>query len=136
MAQTRIRQRLDALYDRFEAESRQPGPDYGDVRLRRAEFNILIDEMLGADYDPDKRSQLLEIEASLRARKSYLDAGLDSGSLDFERYLARLSEMMVDIAHAYEAVLGREDYMKLFGSEPEEAAAIVDSSILSHRTGP
>jgi len=131
MAQTKMKERIDALYERVQAESDGLGPNYGDPRLRQAEFNIMIDETLGADYDPERRSRLLEIQASLGARQSDLDAALDNGRMAGDAYLARLRDALDDTARAYEAVLGREDYVRLFGTEPDEASAIIDPSILS-----
>jgi hypothetical protein len=93
----------------------------------------MIDEMLGVDYEPRRRRRLLEIEASLRARQSRLDAALGSGRMAPARYLDRLRATIADTAHAYEAVLGREDYVRLFGTEPEKASAIIDPAMLSTR---
>jgi hypothetical protein len=135
MAQTRMKERLDALYQHFRVEGGEAGPDYGDPRLRPAEFDVMIDEMLGADYHPERRRRLLETEASLRARQSGLDAALDSGRMAPARYLDQLRKTIANTAHAYEAVLGRRDYMRLFGTPPDEASAIIDPSILSTRLG-
>ena len=133
MAQTRMKERLDALYERFQAESGEADPDYGDPRLQRAELEIMIDEMLGIDYDPRRRRRLLQIEASLRARQSRLDTALDRGRVAPAQYLDRLRATIADAAHAYEAVLGREDYVRLFGTEPQEASAIIDPAVLATR---
>jgi DNA-binding CsgD family transcriptional regulator len=132
-AQTQMKRRLDALSERIEDESGEAGPDYGDPRLRCAEFDIMIDEMLGADYDPRKRRHLLKIEASLRADQSELDTALDKKAIAPASYLARLREIIANTAHAYEAVLGSEDYVRLFGTQPEEASAVIDPSITSTR---
>ncbi len=135
MAQTRIKERLDALYQRVQAEGSELSADYGDPRLRQAEFNVMIDEMLGADYDPQKRSRLLEIQASLGARQSYLDAALDNGLIAGDAYLARLREALDDTAKAYAAVLGHKDYVTLFGAAPDEASSLIDPSVLSTSPG-
>jgi uncharacterized protein YjbJ (UPF0337 family) len=131
MAQTRMKERIDALYERAQAENGDLSADYGNPRLRQAEFNIMIDEMLGADYDPQKRIRLLEIQESLGARQRYLDAALDNGRMTGDAYLARLREVLDDTAEAYAAVLGHEDYVTLFGADPNEASNIIDPSVLS-----
>ena len=89
MAQTRIKERIDALYQRVQAEGSDLSADYGDPRLRQAEFNVMIDEMLGADYDPQKRSRLLEIQASLvRGRAIWTPLSTTALSLAMHIWLA------------------------------------------------
>jgi hypothetical protein len=67
-----MKQRLRASYDAVDTVRPGGSPDYGDPQLKIQEFEIMIDEALGPDYEPDKRRELIALEESFRGRQQAL----------------------------------------------------------------
>ncbi|MGH6895706.1 MAG: hypothetical protein ACREJ5_04060 [Geminicoccaceae bacterium] len=124
-----MKERLRALYDAIDTVRAGGSPDDGDPQLRIQEFEIMIDEALGPDYEPDKRRELMALERSFRGRQQALIHDLESKRLPPRAYLTRMNALLVDVARRYEAILGETDYRKLFGGRPEDAAHLIDPAI-------
>jgi hypothetical protein len=85
-----MKERLRALYDAVDTARAGGAPDYGDPQLKIQEFEIMIDEALGPDYEPDKRRELMALEKSFRGRQQVLIHDLELNRLPPRVYLTRM----------------------------------------------
>ncbi len=134
MSKRSLKQRLQALYNGVDAAEIDQVPDDDAPGPRVAEFEIMIEEALGPDYDFDKRRALIGLEDSFRGRQQALIHDLEAGRVSPQAYLTQMNELMVDMAHRYQAILGEADYQKLFGGRPEDAAHLIDPAIFLGET--
>jgi len=86
----------------------------------------MIDEHLGVDYAPAKRTRLRQLDALAEQEQDELVRTLDEKRLTPEQYLERFTRMAGELFERYEEVLGRDDFVRLFGAAPEDALDIAD----------
>lgn len=86
----------------------------------------MIDEHLGVDYAPARRTRLRQLDALAEQEQDELVRALDEKRLTPEQYLERFTRMAGELFERYEEVLGRDDFVRLFGAAPEDALDIAD----------
>ncbi len=93
----------------------------------RAELGALASEKLGDNYDRDKVDALARMQTSYRLKQRSLAADLSASRISREQYLNTFSALLAESAAKGEAILGREDFIKLFGVTPENAPQLSES---------
>lgn len=86
----------------------------------RAELEALACEKLGDNYDRDKVDAVIRMQASYRSKQRSLASDLSTGRISREHYLNTLSALMAESAAKGEAVLGHDDFVKLFWRNPRQ----------------
>jgi hypothetical protein len=96
----------------------------------------MIDEHLGIDYAPAKRARLRQLDAVAEREQQQLISAFQSKRLTPDQYLERFTRLASDLFASYERVLGRDDFVRLFGALPEHALDFLDPEIFRHAHGP
>jgi hypothetical protein len=97
------------------------------LAMVRAELEALASEKLGHNYDRDKVDTVARMQASYRLKQRSLARDLSTGHISREHYLNTLSALLAESAAKGEVVLGRDDFVKLFGVTPEGASRLSDT---------
>lgn len=103
------------------ATPRGGSPSSAPERLDR-----MIDEHLGVDYDPAKRAQLGQLAAVFEPEQRNLVSAFQAKLLTPDQYLERFTRLVNDQFASYDRILGREDFVRLFGGPPEQALDCLD----------
>jgi hypothetical protein len=86
----------------------------------------MIDEHLGGDYAPDKRARLSQLAAVTEHEQAALISAFQAERITPEQYLERFTHLAGDLFAGYERILGRDDFIRLFGVPPEHALDFLD----------
>ncbi|HXR36661.1 MAG TPA: hypothetical protein VN754_11955 [Candidatus Binataceae bacterium] len=97
------------------------------VAAARSELEALASEKLGENYHRGKIETVARIQAEYRLRQRRLAGDLSAGRVSQEQYLNTFSALLAEAGARYEAILGREDFLKLFGVTPENAPRLSES---------
>jgi len=116
----------------FLLGSKPPGgpPPTIPTRLDR-----MIDERLGGDYASDKRTRLRHFAAVVEHEQEELVSAFHSKRITPDQYLERFTRLAADLFASYERVLGRDDFVRLFGIPPEHALDFLDPEMFRHAHG-
>jgi hypothetical protein len=95
---------------------------------RQAELDAMIDVFLGDAVDSGKRQQLDEIHAAMRSQQFDLIQLLQEGKIADAEYADRCNSLFDRSLKSFEAVLGKRDFDKLFGSEARNAGGGIDKA--------
>ena len=86
----------------------------------------MIDDHLGHDYASDKRVRLCQLAAVTEHEQEQLVTAFQSERITPEQYLDRFTRLAGDLFAGYERILGRDDFVRLFGVPPEHALDLLD----------
>jgi len=78
----------------------------------------MIDEHLGDDYASDKRARLRQLAAVVEHEQEEVVSAFQSKRSTPDEYLERFTRLAGDLFASYERVLGRDDFVRLFGVPP------------------
>jgi hypothetical protein len=87
----------------------------------RAELEALASEKLGENYNRDTIETVARMQAEYRLSQQRLASDLSAGRISQDQYLSSFSALLAESGSRYEAILGREDFFRLFGVTPENA---------------
>jgi len=107
----------------FLSRSEPPGGGLMSVPTR---LDRMIDEHLGGDYAPDKRARLSQLAAVTEHEQAALISAFQAERITPEQYLERFTHLAGDLFAGYERILGRDDFIRLFGVPPEHALDFLD----------
>jgi hypothetical protein len=110
----------------FLSGSKPPG---GPPMSVPARLDRMIDEHLGGDYAPVKRARLRQLAAVVEHEQDELVSAFQSKRITPDQYLERFTRLAGDLFASYEGVLGRDDFVRLFGAPPEHALDFLDPEI-------
>jgi hypothetical protein len=97
--------------------------------VRHAEFEAIADVFLGADYDPLKRKHVENLQILLDQKEIELARQHDRGEIGDLVYVEAVNAAMEDTLEQCEAILGLDDFHKLFGGSRQELAGLIDPEI-------
>lgn len=97
--------------------------------LRHEEFMAMADAFLGPHFDRVKLAQVELLQLALHDALANLARELDSHRIERSRYVDEVNKVHADIAQRCEAILGRSDFLKLFGVTPLEAGGYIDKEV-------
>ena len=92
----------------------------------RAELKELFNEFLGSSYDTEKFEQVAVLQEKLRDRHLELIRQFDSGELSRRDFAVQLNQHAMEGFKEIEGVLGREDFIRLFGDPVDEFHGFVN----------
>lgn len=102
----------------------------GDVMdVRHEEFMAMADAFLGTEFDRDKLARVESLQLALHEAQSKLGKELDAHRIDGSRYVDEANALHVGIAMQCQAILGAEDFVRLFGVSPLEIITHIDKEI-------
>lgn len=84
---------------------------------------------LGAAYDPLRMTRVLDLARSLRADKTMLDRAARAGTMTGEAFAEQTNGLLREYLGRIAAVLGPEDYQRVFGVMPDERLDIADPAV-------
>lgn len=94
--------------------------------MRQAEFRAMADAFLGKDYDREKRHKVESCQTLLREQQALLYRRYEEQQLTPEQYVDAYNALLADTFAQCENVLGKKDFLKLFGADPVEAGGFID----------
>jgi hypothetical protein len=107
---------------------------FPDWRLRESELKALVDTYLGENYDQKKVRAVIGVHLCSQWEQDSLGVLLDEDAMTAERYLNAFNTLAVSTAKICEQILGSEDFERLFGCTPDEAAGLINpETLLSER---
>ena len=109
-------------------------PDGGPMAMP-ARLDQMLDEHLGVDYAPAKRARLQQLAAGAEHEQNELVSAFQSKRITSDEYLQRFTRLTGDLFTSYEQVLGRDDFVRLFGAPPEHALDFLDPELFRQAHG-
>ena len=97
--------------------------------LRREEFRAMVGAFLGDDYDQAKVARLESLHTQLLGLQDELATKYESGEVGPEDYVDRFNKVAFEKFGAMEAVLGKDDYLRLFGPLPDRSTGFIDHDL-------
>lgn len=94
--------------------------------VRHEQFMAMADAFLGPHFDRVKLAQVEQVQLALHDAQASLARELDSGRIERARYVDEVNQLHANIAQRCESILGRADFLKLFGVAPFEVGAYID----------
>jgi hypothetical protein len=113
----------------------QSGPQRGPLTSVPTRLNRMIDEHLGHDFASDKRVLLSQLAAESEREQEELVSAFQSERITPEHYLERFTRLAGDLFAGYERILGRDDFVRLFGVAPEHALDFLDPELFRQAHG-
>jgi hypothetical protein len=102
---------------------------------RRKALQRAIDDRLGLDYDREKRRQLLNAQMESFGPQDDLIGFFEQGTITAQEYFVEFARLHKAYFSRYEAILGREDFQKLFDCLPEDLAIPGDPELFAQAHG-
>jgi hypothetical protein len=119
-------------YDRRLAEIHLDGGRYDAVDanigtdVRCAEFRAMLAAFLGENFDVEKQSRLETLHTEMLRQQADLADRLNRGEVVADEYVDQFNAVAFEKFAAMEAVLGEDDYLKLFGPLPDRSSGFID----------
>jgi uncharacterized protein (DUF4415 family) len=104
--------------------------------VRHAEFQAMASVFLGDGFDPTKLEQVEDLQIALHKQQAELYQRYDAGQLGAEEYVESFNTSLDETFSKCEAILGREDFLRLFGAPRSDLAGFIDKDafIQAHQT--
>jgi hypothetical protein len=96
------------------------------MNVRHEEFMAMADAFLGADFDRAKLARVEALQLALHEAQLKLSGQMSARQIERMEYVDAVNELHSRIAQQCAAVLGRPNFLKLFGVSPAEAGAYID----------
>ncbi len=96
----------------------------GDVR--REELEAMFDVFLGSKVDPSQRREIEKLQINLLEEQEKLFSALEQKTLSTESYVDRFNDLLAFSFNRCEAILGRKDFLRLFGAPTERLGGFID----------
>lgn len=94
--------------------------------VRHAEFQAMASVFLGDAFDPAKLGQVEDLQLALHKQQAELYRRYESGELGPEEYVESFNTLLDESFAKCEAILGTDDFLKLFGAPRSELAGFID----------
>lgn len=94
--------------------------------VRHAEFQAMASVFLGDGFDPTKLGQVEDLQIALHKQKAELYHRYEAEELGPEEYVESFNTALDDTFAKCEAILGAENFLKLFGAPRSELAGFID----------
>lgn len=107
----------------------------GTLTTAPARLERMVDEHLGGDYAADKRARLSQLAAATEYEQEALISAFRAERITPEQYLERFTRLVGELFAGYERILGRDDFVRLFGVPPEHALDFLDPELFRHAHG-
>jgi hypothetical protein len=99
------------------------------IDIRNEEFQAMADVFLGEDYDKQKIRKVDDLQIYLHKQQARLCQYHDAGKLSSEVYVRSFNSLLSDVFKKCEAILGQEDFIKMFGGPPSEVGGFIDEEV-------
>jgi hypothetical protein len=116
----------------FLSPSELPG---GTLTSMPTRLDRMIDEHLGDDYAHDKRARLRQLAAATEHEQEELVSAFQAERITPEQYLERFTRLTENLFAGFEGILGRADFVRLFGVVPEHALDVLDPELFRQAHG-
>src|SRR5207253_2387607 len=83
------------------------------MNIRQAEFDAIVNAFLGADYDPERRKQIEDLQLALRQRQAELFRRHGQAAMTDDAYVDETNAAIDETFRKCEEILGPEDFRKL-----------------------
>jgi hypothetical protein len=100
--------------------------------VRHAEFQAMASVFLGDGFDPTKLGQVEDLQIALHKQQAELYHRYDAEQLGPEEYVESFNTSLGDTFAKCEAILGPENFLKLFGAPRSELAGFIDKEAFIH----
>jgi hypothetical protein len=97
--------------------------------VRREEFRAMVGAFLGDGYDEGKFARLESLHTQLLVRQDELATKYESGEIGPDDYVNRFNAVAFEEFGAMEAILGKDDYLTLFGPLPDRSTGFIDREL-------
>lgn len=97
--------------------------------IRHAEFQAMADAFLGKGYDPTKLQRVEELQIALHKQQAELYRKYEDAKLIPEEYVDSVNNTIAATFLKYEKLLGKEDFLRLFGAPLSELSGLIDKEI-------
>ena len=105
-----------------------------DMDVRHQEFMAMAETYLGPQFNHAKLARTEALQVTLHEAQGVLAGVLQRGQIDRRQYFDELNALQVNIAKRCEAILGAENFIKLFGVSPAEVGATLDKETFLAQT--
>ena len=113
----------------------QSEPPRGPLTTVPARLERMIDEHLGGDYAADKRARLARLAAVTEHEQAELVTAFQADRITPAQYLEQFTRLAGDLFAGCERILGRDDFVRLFGVPPEHALDCLDPELFRRAHG-
>ena len=102
---------------------------------RRTALRNAIDVRLGINYDLEKRRRLLDVQLNSFPTQDDLIDSFEKNKISADEYFVELTKLTKECFSKYEAILGKDDFLKLFDCLPSEVPPPGDPELFAHAYG-
>jgi hypothetical protein len=110
-------------------------PPSGTLTSVPTRLDRMIDDHLGDDYAYEKRARLRQLAAATEHQQEELVSAFKAERITPEQYLERFTRLAENLFAGYERILGRADFVRLFGVVPEHALDFLDPELFRQAHG-
>lgn len=89
----------------------------------------MVDAFLGTDYDPAKFSQVDELQKAMVTQQARLAEQYEKAEIGPAEYVDSFNATAYDSFEKIERVLGKDDYLKLFGPPPDKSIGFINKQL-------
>lgn len=97
--------------------------------IRHLEFQAMADAFLGKGYNPTKLEKVEKAQIALRKEQVRLNRSYETGGLNPAQYIDSLNNKVVATFSQCEKILGKCDFLRLFGAPPSELTGFIDREL-------
>jgi hypothetical protein len=94
--------------------------------IRHAEFQARANVFLGDEFDAGKLWLVESLQTALHDQQAKLFGQFEARELDLEDYVESFNSLLGDTFAACEAILGTDNFVKLFGAPRSELDGFID----------
>ena len=111
----------------LRVRNRNAGDESMDTR--HAEFEAMAEVFLGRDFNRAKLQQVENLQILLREQHASLLQRYEAQKLSPEKYVDSFNALLSDTFAKCEKILGKKDFVKLFGAPRRELGGFIDKQI-------
>ncbi|WP_139296732.1 hypothetical protein [Halodesulfovibrio marinisediminis] len=120
MSEEEYNKRIAELLDKIQStSSANEDNDQLFQRYRRAEFDLMVEYRLGADFSRDKWEKLRAVHDQLMEKVEKLRRAHAEGKLNQRQLLSKIQDFSFEMKKQYSKFLTEEEVMLLLGKEQQ-----------------
>lgn len=117
---------LEEKFDKRIASIHQNSSKAEDFDIRHEEFQAMADAFLGEDFDQEALLAVENLQTSLESKQALLYASCQEKTITPEEYVDNFNHLVEITFIGCEHILGKENFIKLFGAPRTELAGFID----------
>ena len=119
--------KIDEIYRLAGEQSGLQGDSVSD--LRRKEFRAMAETFLGEEYSDNRLQEVESLQAELYDWRAKWLTMLEAGQIEPSHYVTMFNSKLDAVFRRCEQILGKKDFLELFGAPVEELGGYIDEEI-------